>query len=338
MKRKISIIGAGGFGWAWALILAWAGYDVTLWSRRPAPAGYPYQWLLQYSTPSNLTVRQVIISPEIARGELVIIATPALDLLGVAERLDRCRCQEVITLQKGSYGGTTPHDLLSIRLPQARLAHITGAAFSEQLVAAINRGVRMDVVVASESMEFLLEIREILRPTSVHPVISSDPRSVQLAFALRPVVSFMQGLASGYVGGHPQYQPLLPLIMSKMMSEGRRIALAMGADEKVSDGVDEILTADYLLCMGEGSRNFATGYECGSSGQIPTGESPRGVVEALNTIRQIYGFLVNCELGSTEERAEAAVFNKYPYLATAHSYLYRGKPLVECAEAILARR
>lgn len=344
--KRISIIGDGAFGWAWAFLLAWAGHHVTVLTRKSV-SGYvfPQAWLLQYPMPKNLEIKHLDGAPDLEREDFLFIATPAAELSKVLDGLvgvPEWQMPIIVTLTKGLYEGTTPHQLIENRLssltPSVKSAHITGAAFSEDLAFAAHRGWKTHMVVAT-TCETRSQLSHILEPAALKLAWCNNPSGLQLHFALRPVVSFMQGIASGFVERNPDYKVFLPIIMSKMIGEGKRIAFALRGRPNSADmkQYNDVLLADYFLCMNRGSRNFAAGEDCGHEGELVNFETSRGVVEALNTIRHIYPDLVLTYQDRVGKQPDELVTQEFPYFAAAHAFLYGGSTLDECVGKILLR-
>ena len=130
---------------------------------------------------------------------------------------------------------------------------------------------------------------------------------------------------------------LWPIIQAKMLIEGEVIASVLGAkDATVAyNPVRTVLIADDELCTTAKSRNFASAYAAGQGGALPTGDSKKGVVEAVNTIGRIYTEL--CMRMDSTQDPEMMLRGLVPYYMETHSYLFRGKPLDDCAKAILDR-
>lgn len=340
--ERISIIGDGGFGWAWAFVLALAGHEVVIYTRKPVQRyNYPYDWMQRYPKPDNIEVKQLILAPDTRTGELLFIATPASSFLEVLERvrsLEYGGKPYLVTLTKGLYGGHTPCQLIENILPGWHSGHITGAAFSEDLVDAAHRGLPMHMVVASTNKSVSSKLELLLEPTIIQPVWCEHTSRVQLAFALRPVVSFMQGIASGYVDRHSELRPLLPIIMSKMINEGHAIAVTLGGYcMNASSAPADVLLADHLLCMNKASRNFESGWAGGYYAEMAEFKSGRGVVESLNTIKHLYGDLLVKMQHEVISEPEKALARRFPYFAAAYAFLEQGVGLEDCVRAILDR-
>jgi glycerol-3-phosphate dehydrogenase (NAD(P)+) len=211
--RRATVIGAGSFGTAIAVLLSRAGVRTTLQTRSEAQAAMlserrvnePY--LPGVELPAQLRIEPV--SAGVSRADYVFLAVPSTSLAPAIEALETAglgRRTAVVSLSKGLVppDGATPTAALRARLGAHRVACIAGPAHAQEMVHA-GAG-----LVAAAWEEALAEgLAAIFNRAGVVCELSNDPVGVELAgvaknaAALAAGATEAQGLnAAGAAAGH----------------------------------------------------------------------------------------------------------------------------------------
>src|SRR5262249_4803951 len=141
--RRATVMGAGSFGTAVAILLTRAGLRVTLLTRTPEQAQrmaadrVNETYLPGVALPRELRIEPV--SAGLARAEYVFLAVPSRGLDAVIEGLAGAGLQSraaVISLAKGLVppDGASPTAMLSTRYGAARVGCIGGPAHAREMV------------------------------------------------------------------------------------------------------------------------------------------------------------------------------------------------------------
>jgi glycerol-3-phosphate dehydrogenase (NAD(P)+) len=289
--RRATVIGAGSFGTAIAVLLARAGARATLQTRTVeqsallAETRENTKYLPGVELPAALRIDP--ITRGIARGDFMFLAVPSTALSEVANELAAVglgRRSAVVSLCKGLVppDGATPTTVLRARFGAHRTACVGGPAHAQEMV---HHGAAL--VAASLDTHLAEGLAEIFTRAGIVCEISTDPIGVELAAvaknaaALAAGATEAQGLnAAGAAAGH-------------IFAEVWRYAEASGAGPESMIGLagagDLVATA-----LAPQSRNRRAG-ELLAQG-VPSAEIERQVgqaVEALESVRLLAAALQN---------------------------------------------
>ena len=258
----VAVIGGGAWGTALAVHAAALGHEVRLWVREPElvdrmrrrrdnpmylpgvvipeavtadpdlrRAGQGATWVIA-AVPSHVA-REVYAGLELGVGVPVIVATKGLEEKTLALPTDVAG--EVL-------GGGHP------------LLVLSGPSFA----AEVARGVPTAVVVASSDGALACGAQELLSSATLRLYTNSDPVGVQVAGAIKNVIAIAAGVVDGVGMG---YNTLAALI-TRGLTETRRLGLAMGGQPETFSGLAGL--GDLVLtCTGELSRNRRVGQALG---------------------------------------------------------------------------
>jgi glycerol-3-phosphate dehydrogenase (NAD(P)+) len=186
--RRASVIGAGSFGTAVAILLVRAGMRTTLLCRTEEQARELEEkrenerYLPGVELPERLKVRVLGgVEDQFRRSDLIFVAVPSK---GLSEALDELRRQGVtgtagiVSLAKGLVppDGTPPTVALEEMFGPDRVACVGGPAHAREMV---DHGAGL--VVASHSVQLADQVADTFRSAGVVCESSSDPVGVELA-------------------------------------------------------------------------------------------------------------------------------------------------------------
>ena len=292
--RRATVIGAGSFGTALAVLLARGGLRTTLQARTAEQAALLADerenrvYLPGVQLPAQLRVEPA--SAGVARADYVFLAVPSRGLGEVIETLAAASSglgtrAAVVSVAKGLVPpeGTPPTSLLSARFGAHRVACLGGPAHAQEMVHA-----GAALVAACVEEELARALAQVFTRAGIVCEQSNDPLGVELAGAAKNAAALAagateaQGLnAAGAAAGH-------------IFAEVWRYAEGLGARPESMIGLagagDLVATA-----LARESRNRRAG-ELLAAG-VPAAEIPARIgqaVEALETVAL---------LGRTLERA-----------------------------------
>jgi glycerol-3-phosphate dehydrogenase (NAD(P)+) len=286
--RRATVIGAGSFGTALAVLLARGGLRTTLQTRTAELAalidrertqkgtGENRQYLPGVQLPPQLRVEPA--SAGVARADYVFLAVPSQGLGQVIERLSASglgKRTAVVSVAKGLVPprGLPPTSVLSASFGPARVACVGGPAHAQEMVHA---GAALVVACAEE--ELARALAQVFTRAGVVCEQSDDPIGVELAGAAKNAAALAagateaQGLnAAGAAAGH-------------IFAEVWRYAETLGARPESMIGLagagDLVATA-----LAKESRNRRAG-ELLAAG-VPAAEIPAQIGQAVEALESV---------------------------------------------------
>ncbi len=280
--RRATVIGAGSFGTALAVLLARGGMRATLQTRTEEQAETierdreNARYLPGVELPSQLRVEAA--SAGVARADYVFLAVPSSGLGEVVERLSRSELGKrtaVVSVAKGLVPphGTPPTSVLSATFGPERVACLGGPAHAREMVHA-----GAALVAASADEDLARALAHVFTRAGVVCELSNDPLGVELAGAAKNAAALAagateaQGLnAAGAAAGH-------------IFAEVWRYAEGLGARPESMIGLagagDLVATA-----LARESRNRRAG-ELLAEG-VPAAEIPARVGQAVEALESV---------------------------------------------------
>jgi glycerol-3-phosphate dehydrogenase (NAD(P)+) len=295
-SRRATVIGAGSFGTALALLLSRGGLRTTLQTRTTEQAALidqqreNRQYLSGVELPAQLRIEPA--SAGVARADYVFLAVPSRGLGEVIENLTASglgKRTAIVSAAKGLVPphGTPPTILLTERFGADRVACLGGPAHAQEMVHA-----GAGLVAACAEEELAHAIAQVFTRAGVVCELSNDPIGVELAGAAKNAAALAagateaQGLnAAGAAAGH-------------IFAEVWRYAEGLGARPESMIGLagagDLLATA-----LARESRNRRAG-ELLAAG-VSAGEIPGRIGQAVEALESVP--LLACALEAADVAA-----------------------------------
>jgi glycerol-3-phosphate dehydrogenase (NAD(P)+) len=280
--RRATVIGAGSFGTALAVVLARGGLRTTLQTRTSEQAeqiesdGENTVYLPGVQLPAQLRIEPA--SAGVARADYVFLAVPSRGLGEVIGQLSAGglgKRTAVVSVAKGLVPpqGLPPTVVLGERFGAARVACVGGPAHAQEMVHA-----GAGLVAASSEEELARALAQVFTRAGVVCEQSNDPIGVELAGAAKNAAALAagateaQGLnAAGAAAGH-------------IFAEVWRYAEGLGARPESMIGLagagDLVATA-----LARESRNRRAG-ELLAAG-VPAAEIPAQIGQAVEALESV---------------------------------------------------
>ncbi|HEY4810525.1 MAG TPA: NAD(P)H-dependent glycerol-3-phosphate dehydrogenase [Solirubrobacteraceae bacterium] len=280
--KRATVIGAGSFGTALALLLVRGGLRTTLQTRTAEQAALldreheNHQYLPGVELPSQLRIEPA--SAGVARADYVFLAVPSSRLADVIDGINLSglgKRTAVISAAKGLVPphGTPPTAVLSATFGPDHVACIGGPAHAQEMVHA---GAALVAACAEE--ELARSLAQVFTRAGVVCELSNDPVGVELAGAAKNAAALAagateaQGLnAAGAAAGH-------------IFAEVWRYAEGLGARPESMIGLagagDLVATA-----LARESRNRRAG-ELLAAG-VPAAEIPTRIGQAVEALESV---------------------------------------------------
>ena len=262
---RATVLGAGSWGTALAMVLVEKGHDVQLWSYEEEVAasinagrGNPY--LEGVDLPSSL--RAVTdLTTAVASAELVLSVSPSqvvrqvMEVAGPAIPADTL----LVSASKGIELGSLERmdEVIAAYVDPrvaARTCVLSGPSFAREVAVRAPTA----VVVAGRTQDAAEAAQAAFQTGWFRVYTNLDVIGVELGGALKNVIALAAGVAAGLGHGHNTTAALI----TRGLAEMTRLGVAMGARQATFYGLagmgDLVLT-----CTGSLSRNRTVGYRLG---------------------------------------------------------------------------
>ena len=325
----VSIIGAGGWGTALALVMASrakAEHEIALWGHDPLHvealkgAGINEKYLPGVTLPPSICPTASMA--ECASAEVIFLAVPSKYLAQVAHELAAEGLSKesiVVSCTKGieQERGLLMSELLTEALPGATLAVLSGP----NLAGEIARGIPAAGVIASAIPEVLPRVQALFEGTNFRPYTSGDMRGVQLGGALKNIFAIGAGVSDGLGLGENARAG----IVTRSLAEMTRLGVAMGGERETFRGLSGI--GDLMVtCFSSQSRNHQVGFRLGR------GESLSAIRESMTMVAE--GIPTTTGAYACARRLGVST----PIIDQIQALLHEGKAPAQAIKDLMARQ
>lgn len=320
---KISIIGAGAWGTAFAIHMVRRKFDVDLWVRETDLARRMEQnrindiFLPDFPLPENVSPTSDI-SRALGDAEFVFWAVPTQFLSQVIGTVENHTEIPSISLAKGIERGTWrfPYRILSDSIGTGCIAVLSGPSFAIEVAA----GQPTVMTVAAESHELATQIQKFVSDDKIRIYRSDDPLGVSLGGAYKNIIAIATGISEGLRLG----QNARAALITRGLSEMVRLGEAIGAQRESlfgAAGVGDMI----LTCTSHISRNYGLGLRIGA------GEKFGDIIASMNHVAE----------GAFSTFGALHIAKEYkielPIATEVHHVLWKGKSPYDGLRALMSR-
>ena len=291
MKKTISIIGAGAWGTALAVLWANAGkHHIQLIARTAEKAAS----IIQYRQnvvylPGIILPENIVVTNAIQASDLWVIATPAQAARSIFEQLPKSQTPLLIC-SKGieRETGMLMSDIAAQYFPGISIAILSGPNFAGEVA----RGLPTASVIASQDAELKIQLLEWLSASNFRLYHTEDVAGAEIAGALKNVLAIACGIAQGMGLGENARAALI----TRGLAEIKRLALARGAKAETLAGLSGL--GDIVLsCSSPTSRNMSFGLALGKGTSAESVlNQRRSVVEGVPTSGAVLHLAKQCNI------------------------------------------
>jgi len=312
---KVSVIGAGSWGTALALLLHNNGHEVVLWSiieeevkmlqeKREHASKLPGVKL-----PESMEIT-TDLEYSLKDRELVVLAVPSPFTRSTARSMKPyvAEGQLIVNVAKGVEEKTlmTLSEIIEEEIPQANVAVLSGPSHAEE----VGRGVPTTVVAGAKDEKTAKFIQSTFMNVVFRVYTSPDVLGIELGGALKNVIALAAGIADGL--GHGDN--LKAALITRGIAEITRLGTAMGASAETFYGLTGI--GDLIVtCASVHSRNRKAGYLMGKGYSMEEAMAEvKMIVEGVYSAKAAMGLAkkYNVELPIIEQVNKALFENKNP--------------------------
>ncbi len=287
-SAAVAVLGAGSWGTALATLLARNGTHTRLWARdavmlqQMAAEGRNRRYLPDCPLPESLAY-EPDLAKALADVDWALIAVPSKAFVGQLDKMLPYLppTAGLAWATKGFEPGTgrVLHQVVAERLPQTRMAVVTGPSFAREV--ALNKPTA--VTVNSSEAAFAQQIAEALHSPTFRAYTGTDMLGAELGGAMKNVLAVATGVADGMELGLNARAGLITRGMNEML----RLGLALGVQVETLMGLSGL--GDLVLtCTGDLSRNRRLGLALGRGVPLDEALAEIGqVVESVVTANEV---------------------------------------------------
>ncbi|WP_373214803.1 NAD(P)H-dependent glycerol-3-phosphate dehydrogenase [Ruminococcus sp. 5_1_39BFAA] len=322
---KVSVMGAGSWGTALAVLLHNNGHEVILWSalgdevallreKRENPGKLPGVKL-----PEEIVItddaESAMENPDVA-----VLAVPSPFTRSTSKNLAPFvkEGQIIVNVAKGIEEKTlmTLSEIIEQEIPQANVCVLSGPSHAEE----VGRGLPTTCVVSSKKKETAEYLQEIFMSPVFRVYTTPDILGVELGGALKNVIALAAGTADGLGYGDNTKAALI----TRGIAEIARLGVKMGAKTETFAGLSGI--GDLIVtCASVHSRNRKAGYLMGKGYTMK---------EAMDEVKMVVE-------GVYSAKAAKALAEKYqvemPIVDEVNKLLFEDKPASEAVTDLMQR-
>lgn len=324
---SMTVIGAGSFGTALAVVLARNGHRVLLWGHNPQHIKELQKYrcnkvfLPEIRFPDNLFL-EASLETAITASHNILIAVPSRVFHQVLCNIQPYLNQHsrVVWATKGLEHGTgrllqeVAREILGDKIP---LAVLSGPTFAKEVAT----GLPTAITVAASDAGFSEELQKLFYCRKSFRVYKNlDMIGVQLGGAVKNVIAIGAGISDGMGFGANARTALI----TRGLAEISRLGIAMGAEFFTFMGMTGL--GDLVLtCTDNQSRNRRFGMLLGQGMDVREAERQVGQV--------VEGYLNTQEVRTLAQR----VGIEMPITEQIYQILFCSKSVVEAANTLLSR-
>ncbi len=321
----ISIIGAGSWGTALALLLYRNGHSVTVWSIMEAEIA-----MLQKEHEHKEKLPGVKLPEDMVFTTDLKMAVEGKDVLVLAVPSPYTRAtsksmapfvregQVIVNVAKGIEEKTlfTLSEIIEDEIPQAEVAVLSGPSHAEE----VGRGIPTTIVVGARKKNTAEYLQNIFMNEVFRVYISPDVLGIELGAALKNVVALAAGIADGLGYGDNTKAALI----TRGIAEIARLGTAMGGKWETFCGLTGI--GDLIVtCASMHSRNRRAGILIGQGHTME---------EAMEEVKMVVE-------GVYSAKAAMGLAEKYnvqlPIIEQVNEVLFHGKSAAEAVGSLMLR-
>ena len=322
---EVSVLGAGGWGLAIAVLLHNNGHKVTVWSALQSEVD---MLLSQHenskSLPGIKIPEEVVVTADLQEAvptkDIIVMAVSSSFTRQTAARLKGLvnEGQIIVNVAKGIEESTllTLTDIINEELPGMDVAVLSGPSHAEE----VGRGLPTTCVAGADTKETAEFIQNVFMSDCFRVYVSSDILGIELGGALKNVIALAAGIADGLGYGDNTKAALI----TRGISEITRLGVAMGGKIETFFGLTGI--GDLIVtCASMHSRNRRAGILIGK------GHSMEDAMKEVNMVVE----------GVYSAKAALALSKKYnvsmPIIEKVNEVLFDGLSAADAVNELMIR-
>lgn len=321
---KISVIGAGTWGTALAILLNGNGHQVTIWSALPAEVEELSKTRVHRNLPKAVIPEEIAITADLKEAmeerDLLVLAVPSVFVRSTAQKMRAFLRpgQIVVNVAKGIEDSTlkTLTEIIEEELPGVLVAALSGPSHAEE----VSLGLPTTCVAAAHKRHVAEYVQNLFMSKVFRVYTSPDLKGVELGGALKNVIALAAGMADGLGFGDNTKAALI----TRGIAEIGRLGIEMGGRGETFAGLTGI--GDLIVtCASMHSRNRRAGILMGKGYTME---------EAMKEVNMV----VEGVYSAKAAKALAKQYNvSMPIVEQVNAVLFDGKPARESVTELMLR-
>lgn len=267
---NISVIGAGGWGTALAVVLHQNGHRVALWGRDPslvtriAERRLNADYLPGVHIPESIVITSDLTA-SVNAAELAVLATPSHAMRNTCKKLPYAthnpQSTILVSVAKGIENdtGLRMSEVIGAEIPGARVATLSGPSHAEEVA----RGIPTAIVAASLDADAAAQTQRAFMNERFRVYTSHDLIGVELGGSLKNIIALAAGVCDGLGLGDNSKAALI----TRGLAEMSRLGVAIGAQRETFSGLSGL--GDLVVtCTSRHSRNRSVGERLGKGEKL----------------------------------------------------------------------
>jgi len=328
-KYRVTVLGAGSWGIALALVLDHNGHDVTLWEFRPEAAERLKQtrdakeFLPGIKIPASIQIKYDF-EKACSDKNILVVAVPSHVVRSVGERLNRLTVETrpiLVNVAKGVENDTLLRmsEVLEQTINWANEENIltlSGPSHAEE----VSRQIPTAIVSASVNLKTAELIQQVFMNEYFRVYTNQDIIGVELGGALKNIIAIAAGICDGAGFGDNTKAALQPRGLVEIV----RLGTAIGADPITFAGLSGM--GDLIVtCMSRHSRNRYVGEQIGKGRKLDDILKEMVMVaEGVKTTRSAYQLSKKYNI-------------EMPITSQAYQILFEGKDARDALKELMLR-
>ncbi|MFQ5642102.1 MAG: NAD(P)H-dependent glycerol-3-phosphate dehydrogenase [Thiogranum sp.] len=325
-RPVVTVLGAGSWGTALAMLLGRNGNEVRLWDRdrdhiqKLAADKSNQRHLPGIDFPEGLSP-VVELDPALESSDLVLVAVPSTGFRSVLQRIRSAigSSFNLVWASKGLEPGSAKflHQVVDEELPgHGAIAVLSGPSFAREVAL----GLPTAVTVASENSEYAHSVVKLFHCPRFRAYTSDDVTGVELGGSIKNVLAIAAGISDGLGYGANARAALITRGLAEIM----RLGIKLGGRQETFMGLAGV--GDLVLtCTDDQSRNRRLGLAIGRGTPLEQAVADIGqAIEGLHTAK---------ELAALADKQQVEM----PITQQVKRVLYEGESASAAVDALLAR-
>ncbi len=325
IKKKISVLGTGGWGTALSIVLHNKGHNVTLWGSTPDYVEYLQKhrenkkYLKGIEIPSDLKITSDIAKAQIET-DLIVIAIPTPYVRKTIQPLKDHYLPgtPIVSVVKGIENETLMRgsEILRDVLGEQPIALLLGPSHAEEVA----RKLPTTVVITSKDIKLAKEIQDIFVTERFRVYTNTDVIGVEIGTSVKNVIAIAAGICDGLGFGDNSKAALITRGLAEMM----RLGVAMGGQRDTFSGLaglGDLITT----CVSPYGRNRLVGE------QIAKGKKLSQLLEEMDQVAE----------GVLTTKSVCKLANKYnvemPITKEIYNVLFEDKDPIKAVNELMVR-
>lgn len=283
-NKNVTVIGAGSFGTALAMVLDQAGNKVQIWAREAEIANRINEDHINPSYLNDIELPESIIAYNdidkcIRSQDMVVFATPSHALREVAEKIKPCLNghEILVTVAKGIENDTfnTMSQVLIEVMEGTTFEDNIGVLYGPSHAEEVGKLKPTTVVAAAYSTRTAKIIQETFLTPMFRVYVNNDVIGVEIGGSVKNIMA----IAAGIVDGAELGDNAKAALITRGLHEMKRMGQMLGAHSDTFSGLTGM--GDLIVtCTSSHSRNRSVGYRIGQ------GEKLDDIINSMNMVAE----------------------------------------------------